>query len=91
MVYPAQVSGRSREDTIRKIAVDGETVLARQLTTEPMNRINPRYRRLTDGKVRVDPTPIPRLPSAGARNQTERITKQGIDEFVATVRVQVAK
>ena len=50
--------------------------------------------RRTDGKwtgtvdrpeVRVDPIPIPPLPSEGARIQRERITKQDIDEFGATI------
>ena len=37
-------------------------------------------------EVRVDPIPISLLPSAGARIQRERITKQDLDEFGATVR-----
>ena len=48
--------------------------------------------RLTDGmwtvdrpEVRVDPIPITPLPSTGARVQRERLTKQDIDEFGATV------
>ena len=48
--------------------------------------------RVTDGKwtadrpeVRVDPVPIPPLPFEGARIQRERITKQDIDEFGATI------
>ena len=36
-------------------------------------------------EVRVDPIPIPQLPFAGARIQRERNTKQGIDEYGATV------
>ena len=120
----------------------GEKVLARRVTTEPMNRMNPRYQygiwlgmrnnsaecfignadgvfraretrrlepqdrwdtrainsvigvpwRMTDGKwtvdkpeVHVDPIPIPPLPFEGARIQRERITKQDIDEFGATI------
>ena len=121
----------------------GEKVLARQITTDPRNWINPRYQyglwlgmrnnsaecfignadgvftareiritgtsgqvgnteavnsvigvpwRMTDGKwtvdrpdVRVDPIPNPPLPSEGARIQKERITKQDIDEFGATI------
>ena len=120
----------------------GEKVLARQITTDPRNRMNPRYQygfglgceataqnasfgtqmvcselvkflrlepqdrwdteainsvigvpwRMTDGKwtvdrpeVRVDPIPIPPLPFEGARIQRERITKQDIDEFGATI------
>ena len=117
-------------------------MLARRVTTKPMNRMNPRYQygiwlgmrsnsaecfignaegvfrareirrleprdrwdkeairnvigvpwRMTDGRwtvdtpeVRVDPIPIPPLPFDGARVQRERITKQDIDEFGATV------
>ena len=48
--------------------------------------------RMADGKwtvdrpeVRVDPIPIPPLPLEGARIQRERITKQDIDEFGATI------
>ena len=108
----------------------GEKVLARQVTTEPRNRMNPRYQygvwlgmrknsaecfignadgvfrareirrleasgvpwRKTGGRwtvdrpeVRVDPIPIPPLPFEGARVQRERITKQDIDEFGATI------
>ena len=120
----------------------GEKVLARRVTTEPMNRRNPRYQygiwlgmrsnsaecfignaegvfrareirrlepryrwdkeairsvigvpwRMTDGRwtvdtpeVGVDPIPIPPLPFDGARVQRERITKQDIDEFGATI------
>ena len=120
----------------------GEKVLARQVTTEPRNRMNPRYQygvwlgmrnnsaecfignadgvfrareirrlepqdrwgtraihsvvevpwRMTDGRwtvdrpeVRVDSVPIPPLPFEGARVQRERITKQDIDEFGATI------
>ena len=119
-----------------------DKVLAKQITTGPMNRMNPRYQygiwfgmrnnstecfignadgavrareirrlepqsrwdkeavnnvigvpwRMTDGrwtvdtpKIRVDPIPIPPLPFEGARIQRERITKQDIDEFGATV------
>ena len=47
---------------------------------------------MTDGRwtvdrpeVRVDPIPIPPLPFEGARIQRERITKQDIDEFGATI------
>ena len=47
---------------------------------------------MTDGKwtvdrpeVRVDPIPIPPLMFEGARIQRERITKQDIDEFGATI------
>ena len=36
-------------------------------------------------EVRVDPIPIPALPFEGARIQRERITKQDIDEFGATI------
>ena len=103
----------------------GEKVLAKQITTDPMNRMNPRYqygiwlgmrnnsakcfslgmpmvclelaksedwkkdRREVDSgqwtEVRVDPIPIPPLPFVGARIQRERITKQDIDEFAATI------
>ena len=48
--------------------------------------------RMTDGKwtvdrsaVRVDPIPIPPLPFEGVRIQRERITKQDINEFGATI------
>ena len=48
--------------------------------------------RMTDGRwavdrpeVRVDPIPIPPLPFEGTRIQRERITKQDIDEFGATI------
>ena len=48
--------------------------------------------RMTDGRwtvdrpeVRVDRIPIPPLPFGGARIQRERITKQDIDEFGATI------
>ena len=127
---------------IRKFVPFGEKVLARQITTDPRNRMNPRYQyggwlgmrnnsaecfignaeglfrapenrrlephdrwdtkainsvigvpwRMTDGKwtvdrpeVRVDPIPIPPFPFEGARIQRERITKQDIDEFGATI------
>ena len=120
----------------------GEKVLARRVTTEPMNRMNPRYQygiwlgmrnnsaecfignaegvfrareirrleprdrwdkeavknmigvpwRMTDGRWtvdmpedRVDIIPLPPLPFDGARVQRERITKQDIDEFGATI------
>ena len=120
----------------------GEKVLAGTITTDPMNRMNPRYKygiwlvmrnnsaecfigtahgvfrageirrleprtrwdteainsvigvpwRMTDGKwtvdrpeVRVDPIPVPLLPFDGARIQRETITKQGINEFGATI------
>ena len=113
----------------------GEKVLARRVTTEPMNRMNPRYQygiwlgmrnisaecfignaegrrleprdrwereainnvievpwRMTDGRwtvdrpeIQVDPIPLPPLPFDGARVQRERITKQDIDEFGATI------
>ena len=120
----------------------GEKVLARQITTDPRNRMNPRCQcgvwlgmrnnsaecfignadgvfrareirrlerqdrwdaeainsvigvpwRMTDGKwtvdrpeAQVDPIPIPPLPFEGARIQRERITKQDIDEFGATI------
>ena len=36
-------------------------------------------------EVRVDPIPIPPLPFEGARVQRQRITKQDIDEFGATI------
>ena len=36
-------------------------------------------------EVRVDPIPIPPLPFEGARVQRERITKQDIDEYGATI------
>ena len=36
-------------------------------------------------EVRVEPIPIPPLPFEGAQIQTERITKQDIDEFGATI------
>ena len=48
--------------------------------------------RMTDGRwtidapeVRVDPIPMPPSPFDGARVQRERITKQDIDEFGATI------
>ena len=48
--------------------------------------------RMTDGRwtvdmpeVRVNVIPIPQLPFEGARVQRERITKQDIDEFGATI------
>ena len=119
----------------------GEKVLARQITTDPRNRMNPRYQygvwlgmrsnnaecfignadgvfrareirrlepqdrwdteaansvigvpwRMTEGRwggqteVRADPIPIPPLPFEGARIQRERITKQDINEFGATI------
>ena len=47
---------------------------------------------MTDGRwtvdrpeIRVDPNPVLPLPFEGARIQRERITKQDIDEFGATV------
>ena len=113
----------------------GDGVLARQITTDPRNRMNPRYQygvwlgmrnnsaecfignadgvfrareilrmepqdrwdteatdsvigvpwRMTNGKWTVDPVPILPLPFEGARIQRERITKQDIDEFGATI------
>ena len=120
----------------------GEKVLARRITTEPMNRMNPRYQygiwlgmrnnsaecfignadgvfrareirrleprdrwdreainnvigvpwRMTDGRwsvdmpeVQVEVIPLPPLPFDGSSVQRERITKQDIDEFGATV------
>ena len=36
-------------------------------------------------EVRVEPIPIPPLPVEGARIQRERITKQDIEEFGATI------
>ena len=111
----------------------GEKVLARRITTDPLNRMSTRYQygvdlgcadgvfrareirrlepqdrwdtgainsvigvplRMTDGRwtvdrpqVRVDPIQIPPLPFEGARIQRERqrITKQDIDEFGATI------
>ena len=36
-------------------------------------------------EVQVDPIPMPPLPFDGARVQRERITKQDIDEFGATI------
>ena len=120
----------------------GEKVLARRVTTEPMNRMNPRYQygiwlgmrnnsadcfignadgvfrareirrleprdrwdreainnvigvpwRMTDGRwsvdipeVQVEVIPLPPLPFDGSRVQRERIIKQDIDEFGATV------
>ena len=120
----------------------GEKVLARRVTTELMNRMNPRYQfgiwlgmrnnsaecfigkadgvfrareirrlepqdrwdtraihsvigvpwRMTDGRwtvdrpeVQVDPIPILPPPFNGVRVQRERITKQDIDEFGATI------
>ena len=48
--------------------------------------------RMTDGRwtvdrpeAQVDPIPIPPLPFEGARVQRERITKQDINEFGATI------
>ena len=50
---------------------------------------------MTDGRwtvdrpeVQVDPIPIPPLPFEGVRIQRERITKQDIDEFGATIGCQ---
>ena len=120
----------------------GEKVLARQITTDQMNRMNHRYQygiwlgmrnnsaecfignadgvfrareirrlepqdrwdteainnvigvpwRMTDGRctvdrpeARVDPIPIPPLPFERARILRERITKQDINEFGATI------
>ena len=111
-------------------------VLARKITTDPMDRMNPRVWlgmrnnsaecfignadgvllaksggwnprtdgthaiydvigvpwRMTDGRwtvdrpeAQVDPIPIPPLPFEGARVQRERITKQDINEFGATI------
>ena len=61
----------------------GEKVLARQITTDPRNSMNPRYaddvfrareiRRLPE--VRVDPIPIPPLPLEGARIQRGLLMK----------------
>ena len=60
--------------------------------TEAINSVIGAPWRRTDGKwtldrpgVRVDPIPIPPLPFEGARIQRERITKQDIDEFGATI------
>ena len=60
--------------------------------TEAINSVIGVPWRMTDGKwtvdrpeVRVDPIPIPPLPFEGARIQRERITKQDIDEFGATI------
>ena len=36
-------------------------------------------------EVRIDPIPIPPLPFEGARIQRERMTKQDIEEFGATI------
>ena len=120
----------------------GEKVSARRVTTEPTNRMNPRYQygiwlgmrnnsaecfienaegvfraieirrleprdrwdreainnvigvpwRMNDGRwtvdspeIQVDPVPMPPLPFDGARVPRERITKQDIDEFGATI------
>ena len=48
--------------------------------------------RMTDGRwtvdgpeIRVDPIPVPPSPFEGASIKRERITKQGIDEFGATI------
>ena len=117
-------------------------MLARKITTDPTNRMNPRYQygfwlemrnksaecfignadgvfrareigrlepqdrwdaeainnvigapwRMTDGRwtvdrpeAQVDLVPIPPLPFEGARIQRERITKQDINEFGATI------
>ena len=60
--------------------------------TEAFNSVTEVPWRMTDGKwtvekpeVRVDPIPIRPLPFEGARIQRERITKQDIDEFRATI------
>ena len=63
----------------------GEKVLAKQLTTDPMNRMNPRLLFGIWLGMRVDPIPIPPLPLVGARIQRERITKKDIDELGATI------
>ena len=120
----------------------GQKVLARRTTTDPINKMNPRYQygvwlgmrnnsaecfignavgvfrareiwrlepqdrwdtdainsvigvpwRMTDGKwtvdrpeVRVYPIPFPPLPFEGSRIQRERITRQDVDEFGATI------
>ena len=49
-------------------------------------------RKVTDGRctvdspeIRVDPIPTPPMPYEGARTQMERITKQDIEEFGATI------
>ena len=61
--------------------------------TEHINSVIGVPWRMTDGRwtldrpeVRVDPIPIPPLPFEGARIQGERITRQDIDEFGATIR-----
>ena len=60
--------------------------------TEAINRVIGVPWRMTDGKwtvdrpeVQADPIQIPPLPFEGARIQRERITKQDIDEFRATI------
>ena len=124
------------KNTTQELVPFGEKVLARKITTDPRNWMNPRcqyrvwlgmgnnsaecfignadgvfrareIRRLepqdrwdTEAinsvigvpkwtvdipEVRVDPIPIPALPFEGARIQRERITKQDINEFGATI------
>ena len=60
--------------------------------TEAINSVNGVPWRVTDGRwtvdraeARVDPIPIPPLPFKGARIQRERIAKQDINEFGATI------
>ena len=60
--------------------------------TEAVNSVIGVPWRMTDGRwtvdrpeVRVYPIPIPPLPFEGARIQRERVTKQDIDEFGATI------
>ena len=60
--------------------------------TEAINNVIGVPRRMTDGRwtvgrpeAQVDPIPIPPLPFEGARVQRERITKQDINEFGATI------
>ena len=64
----------------------------RRWDTEAVNSVIGVPRSTTDGKwtvdrpeVRVHPIPIPPLPFDGARCQRERVTKQDIDAFGATI------
>ena len=63
-----------------------------RLNAEAINNVIGVPWRMTDGRwtvdrpeAQVDPIPIPSLPFEGARVQRERITKQDINEFGATI------
>ena len=115
-----RLNGKKRT---QEIVPFGENVLAEQVSSDPMNRINLRWRfgiwlgmrqnsaecficqwvyselvksghwnvradgtkKLFGKTVREDPIPIPPLPFEGARIQGERVTKQDVDKFGATV------